>query len=108
VAAEQLEAEGISVAVVHMPTIKPLDTDAIIKAAKSTGVIVTAEEHSIYGGLGSAVAEVLVEECPVPMLRVGVRDVNSESANNDDLLEKYGLSEGHIVKTVKEALKKKQ
>ncbi|MCM3601649.1 transketolase family protein [Robertmurraya korlensis] len=107
-AAEQLEAEGISVAVVHMPTIKPLDTDAIINAAKSTGVIVTAEEHSIYGGLGSAVAEVLVEECPAPMLRVGVKDVNAESAKNDDLLEKYGLSEGHIVKTVKEALKKKR
>jgi transketolase len=91
-----------------MPTIKPLDKKAIIRAAETTGVIVTAEEHSIYGGLGSAVAEVLVEERPVPMLRVGVKDLNSESAKNDDLLEKYEISSKHIVNTVKEALKKKQ
>jgi len=106
-AAEQLEAEGISVAVVHMPTIKPLDKEAIIKAAEATGVIVTAEEHSIYGGLGSAVAEVLVEEKPVPMLRVGVKDRNSESGPNEEMLEKYEISPRHIVKVVKEALKKK-
>ncbi|MBE1555533.1 transketolase family protein [Sporosarcina limicola] len=106
-AAEQLESEGISVAVVHMPTIKPLDKEAIIQAAEATGVIVTAEEHSIYGGLGSAVAEVLVEERPVPMLRVGVRDRNSESGPNDEMLEKYEISPSHIVKAVKEALKKK-
>ncbi|WP_368297576.1 transketolase family protein [Cytobacillus firmus] len=106
-AAEQLEADGISAAVIHMPTIKPLDKEAIVKAAENTGVIVTAEEHSIYGGLGSAVAEVLVEERPVPMLRVGVKDLNSESAKNDDLLEKFEISSGHIVKRVKEALTKK-
>ena len=107
-AVEQLEAEGVSVAVVHMPTIKPLDKEAIIKAAEATGVIVTAEEHSIYGGLGSAVAEVLVEEKPVPMLRVGVKDRNSESGPNEEVLEKYEISSHHIVKVVKEALKKKK
>lgn len=106
-AAEQLETEGISVAVVHMPTIKPLDKEAIIKAAETTGVIVTAEEHSIYGGLGSAVAEVLVEEKPVPMLRVGVKDRNSESGPNEEMLEKYEISPRHIVKAVKEVLQKK-
>lgn len=106
-AAEQLETEGVSVAVVHMPTIKPLDQEAIIKAAEATGVIVTAEEHSIYGGLGSAVAEVLVEEKPVPMLRVGVKDRNSESGPNEEMLDKYEISSSHIVKVVKEALKKK-
>ncbi|SKB02574.1 transketolase family protein [Sporosarcina newyorkensis] len=106
-AAEQLEADGISVSVLHMPTIKPLDKAAIVKAAEATGVIVTAEEHSIYGGLGSAVAEVLVEEKPVPMLRVGVKDRNSESGPNEEMLEKYEISPRHIVKAVKEALKKK-
>lgn len=107
-AAKQLKEEGVSVAIVHMPTIKPLDKEAIIKAAETTGVIVTAEEHSIYGGLGSAVAEVLVEEKPVPMLRVGVKDRNAESGPNEEMLEKYEISSGHIVKVVKEALKKKK
>lgn len=106
-AAEFLEKEGHSIAVVHMPTIKPIDKDAIVKAAEKTGVIVTAEEHSIYGGLGSAVAEVLVEEKPVPMLRVGVKDRNTESAPNEALLEEFEISASHIVKVVKEALNKK-
>lgn len=106
-AAEILEQEGISVNVVHMPTIKPLDHQAIVEAAEATGVIVTAEEHSIYGGLGSAVAEVLVEEKPVPMLRVGVKDLNAESAANEDLLEKFEISTRHIVLVVKKALAKK-
>lgn len=106
-AADQLEREGVSVSVVHMPTIKPLDKQAIIKAAEKTGAIVTTEEHSIYGGLGSAVAEVLVEEKPVPMLRVGVKDRNSESGPNEEMLEKYEISSRYIVKAVKEVLKKK-
>ncbi|MGE8019505.1 transketolase family protein [Peribacillus frigoritolerans] len=106
-AAEKLETDGISAAVLHMPTIKPLDKEAIIKAAHKTGVIVTAEEHSIYGGLGSAVAEVLVEEAPVPMKRVGVKDRNSESAGNNELLEKYEVSAGHIVKAAKNVLERK-
>ncbi|MBS4208883.1 transketolase family protein [Bacillus sp. FJAT-50079] len=107
-AAEQLAKEGISVSVVHMPTIKPIDREAIVQAAEKTGVIVTAEEHSIYGGLASAVAEVLVEEHPVPMLRIGVNDRNSESGPNEEMLDKYELSTKHIVKRVKEALKKKR
>ncbi len=106
-AADQLEWEGVSVSVVHMPTIKPLDKQAIIEAAEKTGAIVTTEEHSIYGGLGSAVAEVLVEEKPVPMLRVGVKDRNSESGPNEEMLEKYEISSRYIVKAAKEVLKKK-
>ncbi|MEI3612891.1 transketolase family protein [Pseudogracilibacillus sp. SO30301A] len=106
-AAETLEKEGLSIAVLHMPTIKPLDNEAIVQAAEKTGVIVTTEEHSIYGGLGSAVAEVLVEEKPVPMLRVGVKDRNSESAPNEELLDKFEIAPKHIITTVKEALRKK-
>ncbi|SMQ86992.1 transketolase [Bacillus sp. OV166] len=106
-AAEKLAEEGIDVAVLHMPSIKPLDKEAIIKAAEDTGAIVTSEEHSIYGGLGSAVAEVLVEEKPVPMLRIGVKDRNSESGPNEALLQKYEISVNHIVARVKEVIKKK-
>ncbi|MCM3399540.1 transketolase family protein [Oceanobacillus profundus] len=106
-AAEKLEAEGISVAVVHMPSIKPLDKEAIVKAAESTGAIVTAEEHSIIGGLGSAVAETLVEEKPVPMVRVGVKDRNAESGPNEAMLQKYEISSDHVAAAVKKVLKKK-
>lgn len=106
-AAELLEREGYSISVVHMPTIKPIDKEAIIHAAESTGAIVTAEEHSIYGGLGSAVAEVLVEESPAPMLRVGIKDRNTESAPNDELLNEFEISSTHIADAVKKiALKK--
>jgi len=79
-----------------MSTIKPLDCEAIVKAAKMCGKIVTAEEHSIIGGLGSAVAEVLAEECPVPLRRIGLRDVFGESGKPAELLEKYGLTAKHI------------
>src|SRR5699024_2585379 len=106
-AAESLEKEGLDVAVLHMPTIKPLDKEAIVKAAKSTGAIVTAEEHSIYGGLGSAVAEVLVEEHPTLMKRVGVNDRNTESAPNEELLEKFGLTPEHVAEAVRDIMKKK-
>jgi transketolase len=75
-----------------MPTVKPLDGDLICEAARSTGVVVTTEEHSIFGGLGGAVAEVLCECLPLPVLRLGMRDTFGESAPNDALLEKYGLS----------------
>lgn len=103
-AAHELEAEGISAAVLHMPSIKPLDVEAVIGAARSTGAIVTAEDHSIIGGLGSAVAEVLVEHCPVPMLRVGILDKNIQSGSNDALLDSYGLSAKHVSDRVKECL----
>jgi transketolase len=95
-AAEALQAEGISVHILHVPTLKPLDVESIVAAAEKTGRVVTAEEHTIIGGLGGAVAETLGEHRPTPMKRVGIADVYSESASNDALLEKYGLTSGHI------------
>ena len=100
-ASEVLEKEGISARVINISTIKPIDKDIILKAAKETKGIVTAEEHSIIGGLGSAVAEVLVENCPVPMKRVGVEDTFGESGNGDERLVKYGLTPENIIKNVK-------
>ncbi|MFD0679680.1 MULTISPECIES: transketolase family protein [unclassified Paenibacillus] len=102
-----MEEEGISAAVLHMPSIKPLDVEAIVEAARTTGAIVTAEDHSIIGGLGSAVAEVVVEHCPVPVLRVGVQDKNLQSGANDALLDKYELSSKHVTDKVKQCLLKK-
>jgi transketolase len=90
-AAEKLQSEGISAHVLHVPTLKPLDEEAIVAAAQKTGLVVTAEDHSIIGGLGGAVAETLGEHAPTPMRRVGVRDVFGESAPNEALLVKYGL-----------------
>lgn len=101
-AAKQLADEGISVEVVHMPTIKPLDEAAILATAQKTNLVVTAEEHSILGGLGSAVAEVLGEQHPTKMLRIGVEDRNAESAPNEQLLEKYGLSVSCMVRKIKD------
>lgn len=106
-AAEQLATEGISVAVVNISTIKPLDVDLIITQAQKTGAVVTCEEHNIYGGLGSAVAEVLVENCPVPMMRVGVADKFGESGLPDELLEKYGLTANNIVTQAKAVIARK-
>lgn len=103
-AAEILKGEGISVAVVNMATIKPIDKDIIIKAAQKTGAIVTAEEHNIIGGLGSAVAEVLVENAPVPMQRVGTRDVFGRSGKPYPLLEMYGLDAKTIAEKAKAAI----
>lgn len=104
---EILKEEGINLRVINMPTIKPIDKDIIIKAAKETGAIVTAEEHSIIGGLGSAVAEVLVENNPVPVKMVGVKDTFGESGTPGALLEKYGLTSKEIVEAVKELVKNK-
>ena len=106
-AAELLAAEGISTAVVNISTIKPLDAELIIAQAQKTGAIVTCEEHNIYGGLGSAVAEVLVENCPVPMARVGVADKFGESGLPDELLEKYGLTAANIAAQAKAVIAKK-
>ena len=106
-AAELLAAEGISAAVVNISTIKPLDTELIIAQAQKTGAIVTCEEHNIYGGLGSAVAEVLVENCPVPMTRVGVADQFGESGLPDELLEKHGLTAANIAAQAKAVIAKK-
>ena len=106
-AAKTLEAEGISVELINMHTIKPLDNEAVIKAAKKTGCIVTAEEHNIIGGLGSAVAEVVAEECPVPVVRVGVNDEFGKSGPAVELLHLYGLDAENIVKKSKIAISKK-
>ena len=105
IAADTLQAEDISVRVVNMATIKPIDKDLILACAADTGAIVTAEEHNIIGGLGSAVAEVLVESGkPVPMLRVGVEDTFGRSGPALELLDLYGLTAPHIVEKVKAVL----
>ncbi len=107
IAAGELEEEGTSVRVINMASIKPIDEEAIIAAAKETGAIVTVEDHQINGGLGSAVAEVLVENCPVPMKRLGVRDTFTESGEHFELIDKYGMSVADIKAAVKEILTRK-
>lgn len=106
-AASELAGEGLSVGVINMSTIKPLDTDAIIKAAKASGAIVTAEEHSIIGGLGGAVAETVAEEFPVPVKRLGMNDTFGSSGKPAELLEHYGLTVGGIKTAVREAVARK-
>ena len=103
-AAEKLEAEGVSVRVVNMHTIKPIDSEIIIKAAKETKKIFTAEEHSIIGGLGGAVAEVLAENCPTSLYRIGVRDTFGESGPAVELLHKYKLDADGIYEQIKERI----
>lgn len=100
-AAALLAEEGIEPAVVNVPTIKPLDEQLVVDMARETGAIVTAEEHSIYGGLGSAVAEVLGEHCPVPLVRVGIRDRFGESGSPFELLEAFGLTAPYIIQAVR-------
>lgn len=107
IASETLKSEGINARVINMSTIKPIDKELIINAAKETKVIVTAEEHSIIGGLGSAVSEVVSEECPVVVKKVGVKDSFGESGTPAELLKKYGLTANDIVTAVKEAMTKK-
>ena len=106
-AAKTLDAEGISARVVNIHTIKPLDKELICKCAKETGLIVTAEEHSVIGGLGAAVAETVTECCPVKVVKIGVNDEFGYSGPAVDLLKEFGLSAENIVKTVKEAVKSK-
>lgn len=108
IAAETLKAEGVDVRVINIHTIKPIDKEIVIKAAKETGVIVTAEEHSIIGGLGSAVCEVLSEEYPVPVIRLGVNDTFGKSGPALELLKIYGLDAENIVTKVKKALELKK
>jgi transketolase len=91
-----------------MPTIKPLDTDVVVAAAQRCGAIVTAEEHSIIGGLGGAVAESLAESAPVPMVRIGIKDMFGTSGDHEGLLKHYGMSAGDIAAAVKEVIKKKR
>ncbi|MBQ2113554.1 MAG: transketolase family protein [Selenomonadales bacterium] len=106
-AAEMLAEEGISATVLNMPTIKPIDEDAIVAAANATGAIVTCEEHNIIGGLGSAVAEVLAEKASARLVRVGVKDTFGESGKPADLLKKYGLTAADIVAAAKQAIANK-
>lgn len=103
-AAELLKAEGIDAAVINMATIKPIDRDIIIDAAKKTGAIVTAEEHSVIGGLGGAVSEVICETVPVPVLRVGVEDKFGKSGPALELLEIFGLNAANICEKAKAAI----
>ncbi len=103
---EQLKAEGINARIINMPSIKPIDKDAIVKAAKETGAIVTVEEHSIVGGLGTAVCEVVSENCPVIVKRIGVEDRFGQSGTPAALLEEYGLTTENIVEQVKKILSK--
>jgi len=107
-AAEQLKADGIDAAVINMATIKPIDRDIIIDAAKKTGAIVTAEEHSVIGGLGEAVAGVVAETTPVPVLRVGVEDTFGKSGPALELLEIFGLNAENICNKAKQAIENKQ
>lgn len=106
-AAEELKTLGISAAVINISTIKPIDVETIVRVAKKTKAVVTCEEHNIFGGLGSAVAEVLVENYPAPMERVGVQDVFGESGKPGELLEKYGLTAKHIIQAAQKVIARK-
>lgn len=106
-ARDLLKAGGIDAGVINMSTIKPLDAETVIAAAQRCGAIVTAEEHSIIGGLGGAVAEALAEGAPVPMVRIGVRDAFGTSGDQEGLLRHYGISAEHIAEAVKEVVRKK-
>jgi len=104
---EALKAKGIAVRVVNMHTVKPLDEAAVLKAAAETGALVTAEEHQLAGGLGGAVAELLVRHTPVPVAMVGVRDTFGESGTPEELAVRYGLTAADIAAAVAEALARK-
>jgi transketolase len=107
-AAKQLAEEGIDARVINIHTIKPLDTELISKAAAETGLIVTVEEHSVIGGLGSAVSDAVTENVPVPVVKMGVQDAYGHSGPAVDLLKEFGLCADNIVCTVKAALAKKK
>lgn len=104
-AAKLLKDDGIDTGVINMSTVKPLDTDTLLKAARKCGLLFTAEEHSIIGGLGSAVCEFLSEEHPARVIRIGIKDDFGCSGKSEELLKLYGLTTENIVKTVQEALR---
>jgi len=106
-ASQTLREKGIDVRHIHMPTIKPIDRDIIVRAADETGCIVTVENHSRIGGLGSAVAEVVCEECPVTVHRMGIDDMFGKTANLDYLMDFFGISAPHIVERVEQSLVRK-
>jgi transketolase len=107
-ASEILKKEGINARVINIHTIKPIDEKKIIKSAKETGAVITVEEHSIFGGLGGAIAELLGEQYPVPMKIIGVRDVFGESGEYEELLEKFGLTTLNIVTSARVILRRKK
>ena len=107
-ASDMLKAEGIDAGVINIHTIKPIDKDLIVSLAKKSGAIVTAEEHNIIGGLGSAVSEVVCESCPVPVVRVGVEDAYGRSGQVPELLEIYGLTSKNIADKAKLAISLKK
>ena len=107
-ACDELAKEGINARLVNLHTPKPIDRDAIISAARQTGAIVTVEEHTLAGGFGSAIAEVVCQTAPVPMKMVGVRDKFGVSGEADELFEYFGLKPKHIVAAAKEALAMKK
>lgn len=107
VAAELLESEGISVELINIHTIKPLDEDAIVQSVRKTKAVVTAEEHNIIGGLGESVSRVLAEHFPAPQEFVGVKDQFGQTGTPEELMKKYGLDAEHIVKAVKKAISRK-
>jgi transketolase len=106
-AEEQLAKEKISASALNISTLKPLDTATILHVARSTGAIVTVEEHSIYGGLGGAVAEIVCEHYPVPVKRVGVKDRMGQSGTYPELIKEYGLDVPDIIDAVHEVLSKR-
>jgi Transketolase, C-terminal subunit len=107
IAADELSREGIDIRVINLPTVKPIDEEIIVKAAKETGAIVTAEEHQIFAGFGSAVAECVVKNYPVPIEMVGIHDTFGESGEPGELMEKYGLKSANIVSAIRRVLNRK-
>lgn len=107
-ALELLKSDGIEATLLDMHTVKPLDTDTLLRAARDCGAVVTVEDNNIVGGLGSAVAETLAENCPLPMKRIGIRDCFGESGDPDELLDKYGMSARHIAAAAREVIGRKR
>ncbi|KKU83019.1 MAG: Transketolase [Candidatus Amesbacteria bacterium GW2011_GWC2_47_8] len=107
-AAKELEKEGIKVRVINNHTIKPMDVTTVMKAARDCGAIVTVEEHQVMGGMGSAVAEILVKNYPVPMEFIGMPDAFGESGQPEELLEKYGMSVREIKEAVRNVILRKR
>ena len=107
VAAEILAKDGIEAEVIHVPTIKPLDNDTIIKSVRKTGLALTAEEAQIAGGFGGVIAELLGDQCPVPLKRIGMQDRFGESGDPDELMKHFGLTATHIAMAAHELLERK-
>lgn len=107
-AAEELAREGVSARVINLHTLKPLDREAIVRAARETGAVVTAEEHQVIGGLGAAVAEVIAAECPVPLAMIGIQDTFGESGSPEELLEAHGLTARNVAETARRVLAKRR